>query len=116
MTSEVTPASRHWQTIRSITVRCDDTSSDTVTSGEKSITHGIYRTTKIVSSKAIKSVTHNFHSGQYLVLYEDGNLEIFLKDGSCERVHPREKLDGLVYASSTKLYVTWDKFGTIKVN
>lgn len=108
-------AKSHWQAIRSVATHDENFLGIEATSKGKAITHGICRTTKLISSSVIKNVIHNFHSGQYLVLYESGNLEVFLKDGSPERLRPSEKFQGIVYASKPKLYVTWDQNCTMKV-
>ena len=82
---------------------------------ENLVTHGLNQVTKITFSRSIKSVTHNFHSGQYAVLFADGKVEIYLKDGSQEKLKPNEELEGIVYASKSKIYVGWDKEGVLKV-
>ena len=109
-------AKDHWQTIRSIATKDDSVHDISVAADGLSVTHGIYRTTRLASTSAIKSITHNFHSGQYLILYEGGSLEVFLKDGSPEKVKPRERIEGIIYASKAKIYVAWDNEGSIKVS
>ena len=92
----------------------DDFTNQTKPS-ENLVTHGLNHVTKIAFSKNVKSVTHNFHSGQYAVLFADGKVEIYLKDGSQEKLKPNEELEGIVYASKSKIYVAWDKEGVLKV-
>ncbi|XP_065064504.1 WD repeat-containing protein 97-like isoform X2 [Rhopilema esculentum] len=101
-------ARKHWGTIRRIATREEDEEDATQILTGKSITHGIYKTATLVSQTGIASVTHNLHSGQYLILFEDGNVEVFLKDGSREKVQPQELFNGIIYASKAKLYVTWN--------
>ena len=101
-------ARRHWGTLRRIATREEDEADTTQILTGKSITHGIYKTATLVSQTGITSVIHNLHSGQYLILFEDGNIEVFLKDGSREKIQPQELFNGIVYASKAKLYVTWN--------
>ena len=79
------------------------------------VTHGIYLQAKIASSRNIICVCHNFHSGQYLVHYEDGEMELYLSDGSHEKAESVGLFDGVVYASRSNVYIAWNKEGTLKV-
>lgn len=107
-------AIKHWTTIRKkITTQNEGTSS--LHDINESVTHGIYKTINLPSEKEIKSVTHNLHSGQYLILHEDGKIDIFLKDGSKEKASPTEPLSGIVYASKPMLYATWNSQNIMKV-
>ena len=109
-----TMAIKHWHTIRkNISKQNEGTGS--LHDISESVTHGIYKTINLPSEKEIKSVTHNLHSGQYLVLHEDGEIEIFLKDGSKEKGSPTELLSGIVYASKPMLYATWNSQNIVKV-
>ena len=98
----------------------DGALANQVISDRTSVTHGIHRTKTITSSQIVKSVTHNFHSGQYLVLYEDGSLDAFLKygrlkNGNLWKLQKLGKFDGIVYASKSQMYIAWTKEGNIKV-
>ncbi len=99
-------AKERWSSVKKITTSIDGL-LDSENTNQKTVKHGIYQTIRLDTESRIRSVTHNLYSGQYIILYEEGRIEAFLKDGSKDVVKLKEPIDGLVYASKPKVYLTW---------
>eukprot|EP00794_Sanderia_malayensis_P018922 gene18922-20826_t len=107
---------KHWNAIRKLTTPAENVDFDST----KTIKHGFYKATQLITTNSIKSVTHNIFSGQYVVLYENGSTEIFLKDGSKDGVQysPKGNINCIIFASKPKLFLTYqrDKIKIMKSN
>ena len=95
-------AHKNWESIKA-TILSD--SPQGLTENSRYLTHGIYQNARLTSNSEIKSVVHNIYSGQYLVLYEEGNIEVILSDGSKEVITPTELIGDILFASKATLYV-----------
>ncbi len=98
-------ANRHWNAVRQAATAIEE--PEISSNQQRIIKHGFYKTTRLVTKNLIKSITHNLFSGQYIILYEDGNVEAFLKDGSKDVIKSKEVIGGLIFASKPKLYITF---------
>ena len=79
------------------------------------ISHGVSPSIKVETHSNIKQIVHNVSSGQYIVLYNNGRIDIVLQDGKKELLISKESFVGLLYTQKSKQYIGWNKKNDIKV-